>query len=414
LSALTQSAAGAFRVRSFRFQWPADLATSWAFEMETLVLGWYILSETKSVRMLVLFGALQFFGALVAPLFGVAGDRFGHRRLLIITRASYGLLALLLAGMNLAGMLSPAHVFAVTALAGLIRPSDMLFRNTLISRTMPPAQLLGALGLSRATIDSARIAGALSGAGLAAYFGFGAAYGLILLLYLTSFGLSLGVARDLVQPAAKPSGSHWRDLRQVVAYVWEKPELLVAMGLAFLANLLAYPFVLGLLPYFAKDVLLIGQTGLGKLAASFASGCLIGSIALSLRRTPLRPARSMLLAGLIWFLLTCALAASNSLGGAAVLLLVIGIAQSYCMVPLAAVMLRASRSDIQGRVMGMRMLAVWGMPLGLLFAGVLIDWIGFRASATIYGVTGTMATIAIALRWRRAVWRSGASANVAM
>jgi hypothetical protein len=25
----------AFRVRSFRFQWSADLLTSWAFEMET-------------------------------------------------------------------------------------------------------------------------------------------------------------------------------------------------------------------------------------------------------------------------------------------------------------------------------------------------------------------------------------------
>jgi len=29
----------AFRVRSFRFQWPADLLTQCAFEMETLILG---------------------------------------------------------------------------------------------------------------------------------------------------------------------------------------------------------------------------------------------------------------------------------------------------------------------------------------------------------------------------------------
>ena len=27
------------RIRSFRFQWPADVFTSWAFEMETLILG---------------------------------------------------------------------------------------------------------------------------------------------------------------------------------------------------------------------------------------------------------------------------------------------------------------------------------------------------------------------------------------
>ena len=38
-----------FAVRSFRFQWPADLATSWAFEMEALILSWYVLVETGSV-----------------------------------------------------------------------------------------------------------------------------------------------------------------------------------------------------------------------------------------------------------------------------------------------------------------------------------------------------------------------------
>ena len=38
-----------FKVRSFRFQWPADLAASLAFEMEILVLGWYVLVESGSV-----------------------------------------------------------------------------------------------------------------------------------------------------------------------------------------------------------------------------------------------------------------------------------------------------------------------------------------------------------------------------
>ena len=51
-----------FQVRSFRFQWPADLLTSWAFEMEILILGWYILVETNSVFLLTVFGSLQFLG----------------------------------------------------------------------------------------------------------------------------------------------------------------------------------------------------------------------------------------------------------------------------------------------------------------------------------------------------------------
>jgi len=40
-----------FRVRAFRFQWPADLLTNCAFEMETIILGWWIYTETGSVTL---------------------------------------------------------------------------------------------------------------------------------------------------------------------------------------------------------------------------------------------------------------------------------------------------------------------------------------------------------------------------
>ena len=78
-----------FRIRSYRFQWPADLLTSWAFEMETLVLGWYVLVETNSVVMLTVFGALLYGGTLIAPIVGVWSDRIGHRTMLSSMRAIY-------------------------------------------------------------------------------------------------------------------------------------------------------------------------------------------------------------------------------------------------------------------------------------------------------------------------------------
>ena len=67
-----------FRIRSFLFQWPADLLTSWAFEMEVLILGWYVLVETGSVLQLTLYASLLQLGTLVAPMIGVVGDRIGH------------------------------------------------------------------------------------------------------------------------------------------------------------------------------------------------------------------------------------------------------------------------------------------------------------------------------------------------
>ncbi|MSQ63988.1 MAG: hypothetical protein EXR33_09190 [Betaproteobacteria bacterium] len=158
------SALAPFRVRSFRFQWPADFATSWAFEMEALILGWYVLTSTGSVQQLVIFGALGWLGSLFSPFFGVAGSA---------PRAAGG----------------NANAAAAKPLAGL---------------------------------------------------------------------------------------------KQAVRYVCSKPELLGAICMAFLVNLLAFPFFLGLLPYVAKDVYGIGQSGLGYAASTliYASLGLAATIAI--------------------------------------------------------------------------------------------------------------------------------------
>src|SRR5213592_3309296 len=85
-----------FRIRSFRYQWPADLLTSWAAEMETLILGWYVMVNTGSVVFLTVFASLQSLGTLAAPVFGVLGDRLGVRTMLCAMRVTYALLAALL------------------------------------------------------------------------------------------------------------------------------------------------------------------------------------------------------------------------------------------------------------------------------------------------------------------------------
>jgi len=155
-----------FEVRSFRFQFPADLLTSWGMEMENLVLGWYILVTTGSVLALTLYWALQYLGTLLAPAFGMAGDRVGQRAIIAAMRAFYAVLAAAVTALAFAGALDPMYVFIIAALSGLIRPSDMGMRNALVAETMPADRLMPTMGISRATADSARIAGSLAGAGL--------------------------------------------------------------------------------------------------------------------------------------------------------------------------------------------------------------------------------------------------------
>src|SRR5437868_2343185 len=143
-----------FQVRSFRFQWPADLLTSWGIEMENLVLGWYILVETGSVLALTLFWALQYLGTLLAPVFGMMGDRLGHRAVLAAMRAWYAGLAIAVTVLAYGGALRPILVLAVAALSGLIRPCDQGMRNALVAATMPADRLMATMGVSRTTSDS--------------------------------------------------------------------------------------------------------------------------------------------------------------------------------------------------------------------------------------------------------------------
>ena len=404
-----------FGVRSFRFQWPADLATSWAFEMEALILGWYVLAATGSVQQLVIFGALAWLGSLFSPFFGIAGDRIGIRALLCITRAAYALLAAVITFLTLSGTLAPWHVFAIAAIAGLMRPSDMAMRYVLVGQTMRPEILMGALGISRTTSDTARVAGALAGTGGVALIGMGPAYMVVTAIYIGAFLLSLGVASSPPHASAGKANAAAAQtiagLKQAVRYVWDKPDLLGGFSMAFLANLLAFPFFMSLLPYAARDVYGIGQAGLGYLAAAFASGALAGSLLMGASRLSLRAGRVMLWSAAAWFGALLLFGQTRSLGVGLVLLFIAGFAQSFCMTPLAAVMLRSSSDEMRGRVMGFRMLAIWGLPLGLLAAGPLIARVGYSASTLIYASLGLVATLAIGYGWRRALWHRSAAAN---
>lgn len=405
-----------FRTRSFRYQWPADLITAWALEMETLILGWYILVESGSVLLLTVYGALMFVGTLLSPVLGTLGDRLGLRRVLATMRLCYALLAGVILWLAATGRLEPSLVLAVALVVGLIKPTDIGMRTALVSASVPANHLVAAMGISRTTQDSARIGGALAGAGFMASFGMVSAYVAITALYLVGTVLTIrsgsarGAAIRVAVPAARPA-SAWRDVSEGLRYVWHRPPLRAAMMLAALVNLCAFPLSGGLMPYIARDVFQLDQQGLGWLVASFAGGALIGSVGLSVFGARLRPARTMLLTCVLWHLCLLGLAGPVSVPVAMALYLGAGLNQSLSMVSLSIILLRNSEDRFRGRVMGARMLAIYTLPVGLLAAGALLPVIGFRPLVVLYVGLGLLLTAGIAWVWREVLLPRQAPAN---
>jgi len=413
-------------VRSFRFQWPADLVASWAFEMETIILGWYVMVNTGSVLWLTAFGALQSLGTLASPMFGVLGDRLGGRIVLCAMRAVYAVLAASMAVLALTGWLTPGWVLVVTALSGIVRPNDLVLRNILIAETMPPPSLLGALGLSRATMDSARAVGALAGAGLSAFLGVAGSYVIIASCYLASLALTFGTARarPVPDPSASPRAavpgevparvrrpSRWRELVDGLVRVATTPELLAMMLLAFLVNLTAYPISGSLLPYVARSVFHADATGLGWLAASFALGGLVGSIVTVVMGGLRRPERATFVCTALWYALLFGFGHARTLGAGLLALFAAGFVQNLAMISMTATLLASAGEGFRGRVMGVRMLAVYGFPLGLLGLGFLIERVGYALTISAATGTGLLFTLLIAIRWRASVWDTRGAAS---
>jgi len=236
---------------------------------------------------------------------------------------------------------------------------------------------------------------------------------------VASFSLTLGTARrrpvpdpsesrPTIVPGAvslrAPGQSRWRDLVDGLVRVGTTPELLAMMLLAFLINVTAYPISGGLLPYVARQVFHVGATGLGWLAASFALGGLLGSIVTVLTGGLRRPERVTLVGTAVWYALLLGFGHAHTLNVGLLALFAAGVVQNLAMLSMTTTLLAAAGEGYRGRIMGVRMLAVYGYPLGLLLLGFLIERMGYRLTIGAAVATGLIFTFLIALRWRASVW----------
>ena len=396
----------AFSVKSFRFQWPADLLSSFALEMEVLILNWFVLIETKSVTALALFAGLQYLGSLIAPAMGALADRIGRRRTLSTLRALYTVLAVTIMTLDLSGLMEPILIFIIAAVAGLIRPSDLVMRNALIGDTMPANKLANAMGLSRTTMDTARMTGALAGAGLLTSLGLGIAYAFVAAMYFTSFVLTLRVAHIETDDTPSTRPKPFRQVIDGLAYVRRTPAVLALMWLAFLVNLTGFPLVSnsGLLSYVAREVYGLDATGLSHLAASFGVGSLVASIVMAATGGARKPIYLVFGGAVIWHVFLLLFAFSSVKAEGMVLLFLVGVAQGVAMISMAVALLRLAEAKFRGRVMGVRMLAVYGLPIGLALVGPATDLLGFQGAAIAAAGTGLVTIVLIAIIWRRALF----------
>ena len=370
--------------------------------METLILAWYILVETDSPFLLAVVGALRFGGTLLSPLAGVMADRTALRQVMVWLRVALSVLACAIIVADVSGVLGPVVVLIIAAASGLLRPAEHIIRNALIAETVPNNLLANAVGFSRTTSDSARIVGALVGAGLLAAIGIAWAYAVITLMYVAAIALTFGIPLRPPRASAQDAAP-LRDLVVGFGYVYRDRPLRFTMFLALLANLTAFPLTHGLLPVVARDLYGLDEVGLASMVAAAATGSLVGSLLVAATLKTGSAARIMLVSMVLWHVLVCVFLQMPPSAAGWVILFFVGVSSSGAMSTMAVSLLHEASAEFRGRVMGVRMLAVYGLPIGLLVAGALIEEFGASTTLTWYGVVGILVSVWVALRWQQLI-----------
>lgn len=403
-----QRAAGrffrSFRNRDYRMLWFADEATSSAEQIEFLALAWFVLIETESPLLVGLYGALRFTGTLFAPFYGVVIDRYDRLRLLTAARVAMLGVGAVIAALAFSNQIAVWHIFTLTGVAGMVRAFDNVARQTLIADLVARQDLSNAIALTRVGRDATQIVGPIVGGFVLEWQGLGWTYAAVIALHLAG-ALCVMIARAPSRTPAARGASVWSTLLESLRYAKGNQAILALLLLAFLVNLTGFPLNQGLAPVFAHDVLGTDSGGLGWLLGAYSAGAFVGSALIAGMARLERAGRVMVLGAVGWHAAIGALAFVERFDVSLGALAFAGISQSFTMVTMSILLLGSAPPEIRGRVMGLRSLAVYGLPLGLLASGAAADGFGISAALIVNGVVGIAATAAIVLPLR-SVWRA--------
>ena len=397
------------RVRNYRLfavGQAVSLSGTWA---QRVAQDWLVLelSGDSGVALGAAIG-LQFLPVLLFGLYGgVLADRHDKRRLLLAAQAAMGLLALVLAVLDLSGAVQLWHVYVLAFALGLANAVDTPVRQAFVSEMVDPDDLPNAISLNSVTFNSARIVGpALAGA-LIATSGTGGVFLANALSYAAVLAGLAAMRPDELRPgrrAARAAGQ----AREGLVYVRSRPELLVPIVLVGVTGMFGLNFQTTL-ALAAKEVFGRGAGAYALLTGALALGSLLGALGSARAAGPPRQ-RRLYVAALVFGLLEVAVGLAPSFEVMAVLLLPTGVAVLTMTTTANSTLQLRSDPQLRGRVMALYVLVfLGGTPLGAPLVGAVAEVFGARTAIVLGGlVTAVSAVLAAAAlaRGRRLVVRA--------
>jgi MFS family permease len=359
-----------------------------------IAVPWFVLATTGSASKTGLTTAVTTLPTVLAAFFGGAlVDRLGYRRASVAADLASGLTVALIPILYYTTGLAFWQLLVLVFLGALLDTPGHAARVALLPDLAKTAGM--PLERANAALQGIQRSASLVGAPLAGILIAATSATDVLLIDALTFGVSAAlVAFAVSQPASakrEASSGYASEVLDGLRFVLRDPLLVAVIATVLVTNFLDAPLFAVLLPVYANTVL-GSPVSLGLIIAGFGGGALLGTIGYGSvgHRLPRRATFVGCFLALslpLWVLATL-----PSFPVAVAATFAMGLAAGPINPVLMTVIQERIPADMRGRVFGTLSAGAYlAIPLGMLLAGYMVEWVGLRS--TLLGLAAAYAVV---------------------
>src|SRR5829696_1638000 len=381
----------ALKHRAFALLWFGLMISIVGSQMQQWALFWHISQLSKDSIAVSIVGGVRFVAVLAFSLLGgLVADRYNRKTILFLTQTTSMVVALVLGFLTLSRSIQLWHIYSLTAVQAAAMAFDLPARQSLVPNLVPRADLPSAFSLQSIAFSLGSILGPAMSGVVIGYLGqeyvylINAVTFLAVLLALIMMG-PVPQSQSLSQRGLRAA---WVDIRDGVTFIRNQPLILSTMILDFVATFFASANTL--LPYFAQNILHVGELAYGWLASAQSLGAvLVGLIASQYHN--LRRQGILLLGSVVAFgLATILFGISRIYAVVFISLAMMGAADSISTIIRNTIRQLNTPDSLRGRMTSINQIFFMGGPqLGEVEAGAAAQFFGLPFAI----ITGGIGTI---------------------
>lgn len=386
------------RVHNYLLWFVGALTSNIGTWMQRTAQDWIVLTELtdNDAAAVGITMALQFGPQLLLmPWTGLIADRVNVRRLLMVTQAAMGFLALGLGVIVVTGIAELWHVYLFALLLGIVATFDAPVRQTFVAELVEKKDLTNAVSLNSVSFHTARLIGPAVAGILTAVVG----AGWVFMINAVTFAGTLIALKAIRVSELRPQPRASRERGQILAgfrYVRTKPAIVVILLMVFIIGTFGMNFAI-----FTSTMTTItfhrGAGEFGLLSSVMAIGSVTGALISARQERPRM--RTIFFASGLFGVAAAISALMPTFESFAVSLALIGFASLVFMTTANAMVQTTVKPAMRGRVMALYMaIFVGGTPVGAPFVGWVVNQFGPRWGLGVAAIAGVLAA-AVCLYW---------------